>query len=448
MKYLRVCIPVFFVVLSALISCQKEKSYELSKIPAHGSLQSDLNQECLPKTVYGAFIGAKALTDSNYIDVEINVTSPGAYTITTDTMNGYSFSAKGNFTTTGSNTIKLSASGTPVAAGTNNFLITFDSTFCYVPVTVLPAGTGAAAFTLQGSGSACLNSVVSGSYVSGTALTLLNKVAIQVNVTKIGTYNISTAATNGMIFAASGVLTATGVQTITLTGTGIPSNAGSSVISISAGASSCTFTITVTSVATFDYFPRVAGDNWSYQIDSNPSDTLYVKAIPQTVNLIGNTYNVFFETADLSAGYDSSGYYRKSGNDYYKYFDLGAFVGFDTSVWVEQNFLKDNSPVGTTWTSAAATGKVGTTTITVRVRFTVSQKDVSFTVQGTSYPNTIIIEERAEQLINSTWVDITAYAGLVKSYYSRNVGMIKQQQTDLTSGNSLHDMELTRYQVF
>ena len=252
-------------------------------------------------------LGAKALTDSNYIDVEINVTSPGTYSITTDTLNGYSFTGKGNFTTTGVNTIKLAASGTPVAAETNNFLITFDSTFCYVPVIVLPAGTGAASFTLQGSGSSCLNSVVSGSYVSGTALTLSNEVAIGVNATKIGTYNITTTATNGMTFAASGVLTATGVQTITLKGTGTPSNEGSSVISISAGASSCTFTITVTSVATFDYFPRVAGDNWSYQIDSDPNDTLYITAIPQTVNLIGNSYNVFFQTADLSAGYDSSG---------------------------------------------------------------------------------------------------------------------------------------------
>ncbi|MES1217851.1 MAG: hypothetical protein ABUT20_20260 [Bacteroidota bacterium] len=449
MKNLRVCIPVFFVALLALISCQKEKSYELSKIPAHGSLQSDLNQECLPKTVSGAYIGGKAVTDSNYIDIEINVTSAGVYSITTDTLNGYSFSGKGNFTTTGVNTVKLAALGTPIAAGINNFLITFDSTFCYVPVTVLPVGTGAATFTLQGSGSTCLNSVVSGTYVSGVALTLDNKVAIQVNVTKIGTYNISTTATNGMVFAGTGVLAATGIQTITLTGSGTPSNEENSVISISAGISSCTFTVNVTSSSNFDYFPRTANSNWSYDFKDDVNDSLLIVSIPQTVNLLGSSYNVFVQTDDASLGYDSSGYYRKSGNDYYSTLDVGSLIGYDNPVWIEQIFLKDNATTGTTWVTNGFSGNLSPLgQLTLRIRYTILQKDVSVTVKGTAYPNTIVVQEKIERNTSgSTWTDMTSVFGTINSSYSRNIGLIKQEQLNAT-GTVMDKMELRRYQVF
>src|SRR5207253_11465810 len=119
----------------------------------------------------------------------------GSYNVYTDTVNGYSFKATGNTSTTGANTIRLKGTGTPGNAGTNNFTVRFDTTVCIVAITVLPGGGGGggggtASFTLSGSPNNCLNSSVAGTYTQGTALTSANKVNVEVNVTALGTWSM------------------------------------------------------------------------------------------------------------------------------------------------------------------------------------------------------------------------------------------------------------------
>jgi hypothetical protein len=63
-----------------------------------------------------------------------------------------------------------------------------------------------------------MDASVSGDYTKGVVLNSTNKVTVKVNVTTIGSYSISTTATNGMTFSASGAFSTTGVQTVTLTG--------------------------------------------------------------------------------------------------------------------------------------------------------------------------------------------------------------------------------------
>ena len=70
-----------------VISCQKETSFEIGKA-ALGSLLSSAG-ECLPKTVGGTFKAGQALGDTNYIDVTINITQIGNYTVSSDTVNGF-----------------------------------------------------------------------------------------------------------------------------------------------------------------------------------------------------------------------------------------------------------------------------------------------------------------------------------------------------------------------
>src|ERR1700733_173339 len=92
-----------FLLIGSL-GCQKETSFESSKNKATGSLQKDVTSECLPKTLAGTYVAAKILNDSNFVQVDISVSAIGSYTISTDTINGYSFGTSGNFTTTGINT--------------------------------------------------------------------------------------------------------------------------------------------------------------------------------------------------------------------------------------------------------------------------------------------------------------------------------------------------------
>jgi len=240
------------LLLIGIFSCKKEESLENSKTgTSSGSLQADATNECLPKTVQGAYVAGLALGSTNFIEVDIDVDLIGSYFITTDTINGYYFSGSGNFSATGINTVKLSGKGKPLAQGGDFFTVDFDSTSCNVAVTVLPATAGApAVFTLQTSGTNCMDALVSGDYTKGVVLNSTNKVTVKVNVTTIGSYSISTTATNGMTFSASGAFSTTGVQTVTLTGSGTPVNSGAISIPLTVGSTTCSFPVTVNATAT------------------------------------------------------------------------------------------------------------------------------------------------------------------------------------------------------
>ncbi len=547
--------------LVVIIGCQKELSFEGDSTPAEGSLQSDINGDCLPKSVNGVYVAAKPLVaDTNTISVSVNVVKTGSYVISSDTVNGYFFRATGIFTTPGVNTVTLRGNGTPFAAGVNNFVITFDSTVCDIQVTVLPAGAGGpATFTLVNGGTPanCASAVVNGTYTKDVALTATNTVDITVNVTAIGTYNIS-ATGGGMTFTGTGAFIALGNQTVTLTGSGTPTTTGANTVTFAAPFTSCNFTVTVTgpcegtlggapgactpsivsgiyvvgsplsgpgnnvqiqvsittagsynistntvtgitfsgtgtiavgpnqninlvasgtpttagpqtftvtfgtSTCTFtvnvlpnDYFPRTTNSNWSYEWDNDPTDSLYRVAISATNPTAFGTFNIFMEndgTVPLPA-LDSSGYYRKSGGDYFEYFDLSA-IGLDNPQWVEYTFLKDNVAAGNSWTSTGWTNALGGTPFTFRFKDSIEQKDVAVpqtTSLGTvNYQNVIVVVERIQLQVGPAWVDATSFFGYAKYYYARGIGLIRIELFDApgTSPTPSFVQRLRRHQIF
>src|ERR671912_631751 len=117
------------LVLVVAISCEKERSLENSKATnaSSGSLQTSAG-ECLPKLVEGAYVEGVALNTANSIEVDVDVDKAGAYFITTDTLNGYYFSASGEFTSTGINTVQLTGKGKPLGDGGDIFTVSHDST--------------------------------------------------------------------------------------------------------------------------------------------------------------------------------------------------------------------------------------------------------------------------------------------------------------------------------
>ena len=273
-------------LLSTLLffcACQKEYSFELGGTGSSGSLQSDVAGECLPKTVQGIYEAGTVLNGAtNYIDIQVNVESAGNYRIYSDTVNGIFFQAKGAFATTGINNVRLTGNGTPINAGLQSFVITYDSTECSVAVTTLPQGGGGPAeFTLSGAPATCLDFNLSGNYIVGQALNPTNTVVIKVDVTKIGTYNVNTGTeSNGMIFSGTGALTALGAQTITLIGTGTPAVAAATNMTVS-GATGCGFTVNATQGAVFTPDCATAVVNGVYEAGTQLDAT-------NTVNLTVN----------------------------------------------------------------------------------------------------------------------------------------------------------------
>jgi hypothetical protein len=51
----------------------------------------------------------------NTVTIQVDVVSPGTYTISTNTVNGINFSASGTFTVTGTQNVTLTGTGTPAA---------------------------------------------------------------------------------------------------------------------------------------------------------------------------------------------------------------------------------------------------------------------------------------------------------------------------------------------
>src|SRR5437868_857981 len=106
----------FFALLlfagDLFFSCQKEISFENGAV-SKGTLLQNSSGDCGPIHIGGIFIANQSLADSNFIEVSVHVLSAGRYTITSDTVNGYSFKANGNFSDTGQFVVRLNGSGKP-----------------------------------------------------------------------------------------------------------------------------------------------------------------------------------------------------------------------------------------------------------------------------------------------------------------------------------------------
>ena len=104
---------------------------------------------------------------------------------------------------------------------------------------------GTSSYSLIASGPNCSDVQIRGNYSTGSALGDTNTVSLKVNVSKIGTWSMTTATVNGMKFSGSGTFTTTGNQTIVLKGAGTPKDVGSIAFPVVTANSNCTFYIPV-----------------------------------------------------------------------------------------------------------------------------------------------------------------------------------------------------------
>jgi hypothetical protein len=434
MKTLTNCVLALLCLLF-IVSCQKEYSFEQGQ-PSRGSLRSDVTFDCLPKTINGTYRAGSALGDTNFIEVEVNVLQTGTYNIFTDTVNGYFFKGTGTFSATGANKVKLLGSGTPGVAGDDDFIVYYDTTLCFVSVTVLPpAVTGpAAAFTLGGAGGNCSNPQFAGTFAKGTALNSSNKVTLEVTVTTPGTYNVSTTSVNGMQFSGTGTLTGTGAQTIVLTGSGTPTNEGNFNFTVTAGATTCTFPVTVTNTppaTTNNHFPLSANSWWSYNDPESPGDT--IKIVNNNVATFGgNQYRVFESQYEDGSSFES--YYRKSGNDYFEYIEADNYsllVTFDAPVKADILFLKENLTAGATWTSAEYSGAVSGTPVKLRYVFTCTAINATETVGGKTFTGVYKITFKPQ--ISAGGAPFVDEGSVWEAWYANNIGVINMSVGDGTT---------------
>jgi hypothetical protein len=194
---------------------------------------------CTAPVISGTYATGIVLNSGNYVDLAVNVTTTGAYTVSTNNAGGISFTGSGAFTATGAQVIRLIGNGTPSGPGTFTYT---PSGGCSFSITVTPPPPPAS-FTFDGAPGNCTAPTISGTYSAGTALNSSNTIVLGVNVTTAGLYSVTTNNDNGVTFSASGVFAGTGAQTITLRSTNTPTAAGTFTYTPSGG---CSFDITYT----------------------------------------------------------------------------------------------------------------------------------------------------------------------------------------------------------
>lgn len=441
----------YIIAITLLIiiffSCQKEYSIEGGNIDQNALLRSN-NGQCLPVNVGGMYFTGKDLGDTNFIEVQVSVKTTGTYTISTQTINGYSFQATGTFADTGIVQVQLKGTGKPIAAGADNFMVSLGTTSCSVTINVLTPPIGPASYTLEGDPAACLSANIEGVFMKNIVLDTTNKVQIKVNVITTGSYAILTNTLNGYSFSDAGFFTTTGVQTITLKGVGRPLTEGIDQFALAGNVSSCSFSVPVTSgyvaVSNNDYFPLTYQSNWTYTDIWNTGYTVK-RDVTDSVMMGGVLYKIMQEQ-NLPQG-NNQQLYRKSGSDYYEYISIDKYtyaLKFTTQINRELLFLKENSVTGTTWESPVDTGLItGAQPVLLKYTFRCVAANVGETIQGKSYQNVLIIQVRPQvRSLTDAWGETGEITDL---YFAKGVGLI-YAQTIANTFTKLH-WELSSYLV-
>ena len=198
---------------------------EVINKPLAGYLLSGSPGDCENPVFSGNYVQGKELSAGNIVVLNVSVITAGDYAITTDMVNGISFSSRGTFTTTGNQQVTLTGAGIPSAPGFFYFHLIAGASQCTFRLPVVsaePYATYVLESGIVNNSAYCTPHSIQGSYTAGTPLDASNTITITAYVTITGNYTLSTDSYNGIIFSASGGFTTTGQQSVVLYGSGTP----------------------------------------------------------------------------------------------------------------------------------------------------------------------------------------------------------------------------------
>ena len=423
-----------------LTSGKFKSSFATGKInPSSSGVLGDSSGNCKPIIINGNYATGIPTSNINTIQAQVTVAIAGPYTISTNTVNGLSFSRSGTFATTGQQNILLNASGTPSAPGSYPFTLKYGNSQCAFTLNVLGDATG----SLGSSSGDCTSFSFAGTYQQGVTFNAGNTVSIQVNATTAGAYHITTNTINGVAFADSGIFSTTGLQTVILTGTGTPENSGVQNFSVTYGSSTCNFSLTFLSgvAPSDDYFPLTVNSNWTFsKIGGTPSDSITNRVLNYSPVIAGATYNTIQQVKTTSNAVIDSFYYRKPGGDYYQYINFQKLFGFDQYVGGEFIFLKDNVAVTQTWNSPTISGTISGMATSGYAKMTILAKNVPVTsIAGFNFPD--VIKVKYEYFMSGTSNPLI----IQERWFAKNTGEIY-----FGSNNSSENLqfEVAHYQIF
>jgi hypothetical protein len=298
---------------------------------------------------------------------------------------------------------------------------------------------GTAGATLTDSLGNCKNITIKGTYKMDTVLTDSNYLKVILTVVTPGKYKIYSDTTNGFWFIDSGYALSTGSVTVKVKGYGKPILPQASNFILYLNSSLCTFTVAVNGVSVYtdnsDYFPNSIASNWTYY-NNYISDTVrYTVSGYVGVVTGGNTYNIYVPSDTLNYG---DNFYRKDGaGNYYEY----TYLDDSATVPTDYAFLKDNVAQGTIWYSDSVSTTLNGKSTKLQYRLTIQAKNISVSINGTTYNNVIKVQTDQLYKINGTYTSLLSWY----DYYAKGVGWIDEEYPTLSPPFSFTIKKFTIY---
>ncbi len=136
MKQFAITLSTFILFIFCMNACKKEMSYETGN-GANGNSGGTITDSlgnCQKIIVKGTYKVDTLFTDSNYLLVQLNITSRGHYKVSTDSSNGFWFIDSGYALNTGLQTVKIRGYGKPLLPIVTTKTVSYDSTFCQINI--------------------------------------------------------------------------------------------------------------------------------------------------------------------------------------------------------------------------------------------------------------------------------------------------------------------------
>ncbi len=166
------------------------------------------------------------------------------------------------------------------------------------------------------------------------------------------------------------------------------------------------------------YFNGNAGSNWTYQPSQGPAYT--ITATSRDTTALGVSYKVYSSTDGQSR------YRAKVGNEYFQFLVVPQILPNG----VNELFLKDNQPVGATWSISQSVSVPNIPIpVTVTLGYTIRTKDTTMTINNKAFTKVIKVGQ-----------DITVQGfgniGSGTFFYADKVGLIKSDVTVTIPGQA------------
>lgn len=174
-----------------------------------------------------------------------------------------------------------------------------------------------------------------------------------------------------------------------------------------------------------DHFPLVENSRWIYDDMTFPGDSV-IRTYLAPTTILSYPYQEWNEYKSFYPA-NNKHYYRKSGENYYRYVSVSGFtsyLNFSPSIYDHLNFMKETLVTGQTWYSPDYQGRtsVGIEVKVLRYFFRCVDSDATVTVNGKTFGHVYVIQMRPEVCDPGGQPQPTGE--LHTLYYAKGIGLI------------------------